>query len=90
MTHRMKPSGIVAKDSFEATSAQSIAHRRESRPTKAIYCRRTLGISGDRSHEKTQQLVLGSNIKLSGFVAYQTGQHGVRKLVLHADDIIHI
>ncbi|EPR4991317.1 primosomal replication protein N [Vibrio navarrensis] len=69
---------------------RALLHRRESRPSKAIYCRILVAGSGERSHEKTQQLVLGSNIKLSGFAVYQTGQHGVRKLVLHADDIIHI
>ncbi|ADV85352.1 primosomal replication protein N [Vibrio vulnificus MO6-24/O] len=47
-------------------------------------------VSGKGSQDITQQIVLGSNIKVSGFVAYQTGRNGVGKLVLHADDIIHI
>jgi primosomal replication protein N len=47
-------------------------------------------ISGQRSQTDTQNLVLGSNVKVSGFVAYQTGRNGVGKLVLHADNITQI
>ncbi|EOD79121.1 Primosomal replication protein N [Grimontia indica] len=47
-------------------------------------------MSGQGSQNKTQHLALGSNIKVGGFLAYQTGRNGVGKLVLHADEIIDI
>jgi primosomal replication protein N len=47
-------------------------------------------VSGKRSHVLTQELVKGSNIKISGFVSYQTGRNGLGKLVLHAEDITQI
>ena len=62
-----------------------------------IYCRMAVVISGniDANNqgmllESTQELVLGSSIKVSGFIAYHTGRNGIGKLVLHAETIIKI
>ncbi|NAX21598.1 primosomal replication protein N [Vibrio sp. V39_P1S14PM300] len=100
MTNRMELSGTVAKPPIRSQSPSGIAHCRfwlEHRSTvieadfpRQVYCRMPVVVSGDRSQALTQNLVPGSSIKVSGFVAYQTGRNGVGKLVLHADNITQI
>ncbi|MDN3697477.1 MULTISPECIES: primosomal replication protein N [Vibrio] len=100
MTNRMELSGSVVKDPIRSLSPAGVAHCRfwlEHRSTvleanlpRQVFCRMPVVISGQRSQALTQELVLGSNIKVSGFVAYQTGRNGVGKLVLHADNITQI
>jgi primosomal replication protein N len=100
MTNRMELSGTVAKAPIRSQSPAGVAHCRfwlEHRSTvleadypRQVYCRMPVVISGKRSQELTQELVIGSHIKVSGFVAYQTSRNGNGKLVLHADNIIHI
>ena len=100
MTNRMELSGTVVKDPIRSQSPAGIAHCRfwlehrsvvvEADLPRQVFCRMPVVVSGKGSQDITQQIVLGSNIKVSGFVAYQTGRNGVGKLVLHADDIIHI
>ncbi|GAD69473.1 primosomal replication protein n [Vibrio proteolyticus NBRC 13287] len=96
----MELSGTVAKPPIRSQSPSGIAHCRfwlEHRSTvieadlpRQVYCRMPVVVSGDRSQALTQNLVPGSSIKVSGFVAYQTGRNGVGKLVLHADNITQI
>ncbi|MBF9001315.1 MULTISPECIES: primosomal replication protein N [Vibrio] len=100
MTNRMELSGTVAKPPLRSKSPAGVAHCRfwlEHRSTvieadlpRQVYCRMPVVVSGKRSNEFTQDLVQGSHIKVSGFVAYQTGRNGVGKLVLHADNITQI
>ncbi|MGF1698670.1 primosomal replication protein N [Vibrio kyushuensis] len=100
MTNRMELSGSVVKEPIRSQSPAGIAHCRfwlEHRSTvveadlpRQVYCRMPVVVSGQRSQAIIQNLVQGSNIKVSGFVAYQTGRNGVGKLVLHADNITQI
>ena len=100
MTNRMELSGTVAKPPIRSKSPSGIEHCRfwlEHRSTvieadlvRQVYCRMPVVISGARSQALTQNLVLGSNIKVGGFVAYQTGRNGIGKIVLHADHITYI
>ncbi|BCL71372.1 Primosomal replication protein N [Vibrio nigripulchritudo MADA3029] len=100
MTNRMELSGTVAKAPIRSQSPAGVPHCRfwlEHRSTvleadlpRQVYCRMPVVISGQKSKELTQELVIGSHIKVSGFVAYQTSRNGNGKLVLHADNIIHI
>ncbi|MCK6265216.1 primosomal replication protein N [Vibrio sp. ZSDE26] len=100
MTNRMELSGSVVKEPIRSRSPAGIAHCRfwlEHRSTmieadlpRQVYCRMPVVISGQGSQAIIQNLVQGSNIKVSGFVAYQTGRNGVGKLVLHADNITQI
>ncbi|EGU30206.1 primosomal replication protein N [Vibrio ichthyoenteri ATCC 700023] len=100
MTNRMELSGTVAKPPIRSKSPSGIEHCRfwlEHRSTvieadlaRQVYCRMPVVISGPRSQALTQNLVLGSNIKVGGFVAYQTGRNGIGKIVLHADHITYI
>ncbi|KII77392.1 primosomal replication protein N [Vibrio renipiscarius] len=100
MTNRMELSGSVAKPPIRSKSPSGIEHCRfwlEHRSTvieadlvRQVYCRMPVVISGARSQALTQNLVLGSNIKVGGFVAYQTGRNGIGKIVLHADHITYI
>lgn len=100
MTNRMELSGTVAKSPIRSKSPSGIEHCRfwlEHRSTvieadlaRQVYCRMPVVISGPRSQATTQNLVLGSNIQVGGFVAYQTGRNGIGKIVLHADHITYI
>ncbi len=100
MTNRMELSGTIAKSPIRSKSPGGTEHFRfwlEHRSTmieadlpRQVYCRIPVVVSGQRSQVLTQDLVQGSNIKVSGFVAYQTGRNGVGKLVLHADNITQI
>jgi len=100
MTNRMELSGTVAKAPIRSQSPAGVSHCRfwlEHRSTvleadfpRQVYCRMPVVVSGQRSQELTQELVLGSNITVSGFVAYQTSRNGTGKLVLHADNITQI
>ncbi|WP_428774981.1 primosomal replication protein N [Vibrio sp.] len=100
MTNRMELSGTVVKPPIRSQSPAGIEHCRfwlEHRSTvieaelpRQVYCRMPVVVSGQRSLALTQNLVSGSNIKVSGFVTYQTGRNGVGKLVLHADNITQI
>ena len=100
MTNRIELSGSIAKEPIRSQSPAGVPHCRfwlEHRSTmveaelpRQVYCRMPVVISGKGSQALTQDLVQGSNIKVSGFVAYQTGRNGVGKLVLHADNITQI
>ncbi|EKO3524356.1 primosomal replication protein N [Vibrio fluvialis] len=100
MTNRMELSGSIAKPPIRSQSPSGIEHCRfwlEHRSTmieadlpRQVYCRIPVVVSGQRSKALTQNLVQGSIIQVSGFLAYQTGRNGVGKLVLHADNIIQI
>ncbi len=57
---------------------------------RQVYCRIQVVVSGERSNAVTLDLSPGCNIRVSGFVAYQTGRNGLGKLVLHADEINQI
>ncbi|PMH42364.1 primosomal replication protein N [Vibrio sp. 10N.286.49.B3] len=96
----MELDGTVIKDPIRSLSPAGVAHCRfwlEHRSTvleanypRQVYCRMPVIVSGQGLNDVTKQLVLGSNVKVSGFVAYQTGRNGVGKLVLHAENIINI
>lgn len=64
--------------------------QQEAGLSRQAYCRLTVVASGLESQKQTEHLVLGSNIKVSGFLTYQTNRNGESKLVLHADNIIDI
>lgn len=100
MTNRMELSGTIVKSPIRSKSPSGIEHCRfwlEHRSTvieadlpRQVFCRMPIVVSGTRSQTLTQNLVQGSSIKVSGFVAYQTGRNGLGKLVLHADNITQI
>ncbi len=100
MTNRIELSGSVAKPPIRSQSPGGIDHCRfwlEHRSTmleadlpRQVFCRMPVVVSGSGVKALTQHLVQGSNIKVSGFIAYQTGRNGVGKLVLHADNITQI
>jgi primosomal replication protein N len=100
MTNRMELSGNVARDPIRKLSPAGIPHCQfwlEHRSTvveanlpRQVYCRMPVVVSGKKLHNITQELVIGSSIKVSGFVTYQTSRNGLGKLVLHAEDITHI
>ncbi|MCF7355685.1 MULTISPECIES: primosomal replication protein N [unclassified Vibrio] len=100
MTNRLELSGTVVKAPVRSLSPAGIAHChfsiehrstvQEANLPRQVYCRMQVVVSGQGSQELTQYLVLGSHIKVSGFVAYHTGRNGLGKLVLHADNITQI
>lgn len=100
MTNRMELSGTVVKAPVRSQSPAGIAHcyfSLEHRSTvleadlpRQVYCRIQVVVSGQGSQAITRDLVLGSNVKVGGFVAYHTGRNGLGKLVLHADNITQI
>ncbi|ENM5743730.1 primosomal replication protein N [Vibrio metoecus] len=100
MTNRIELSGIVAKAPVRSQSPSGVKHCHfwlEHRSTmveadlpRQVFCRLPVVVSGARSEALTQNLVQGSSILVSGFVAYQTSRNGVGKLVLHADKISQI
>ncbi|MBL4829553.1 MAG: primosomal replication protein N [Aliivibrio sp.] len=99
MTNKLELSGVIAKAPVRSLSPAGIAHchfvlehrsvKQEADLPRQVYCRINVVVSGQGSQAITQQLALGSNIKASGFVAYQTGRNGIGKLVLHAEQISH-
>ncbi|MGF1768131.1 primosomal replication protein N [Enterovibrio makurazakiensis] len=100
MTNRIALSGVITNGPIRKQSPAGIPHchfviehrseQLEAALPRQVYCRLPVVISGQGSQNKTQHLALGSNIKVSGFLAYQTSRNGAGKLVLHADDIIDI
>ncbi|MDD1795872.1 primosomal replication protein N [Enterovibrio sp. ZSDZ42] len=100
MTNRIVLSGVITNGPIRKQSPAGIPHchfviehrseQLEAALPRQVYCRLPVVISGQGSQNKTQHLALGSNIKVSGFLAYQTSRNGAGKLVLHADDIIDI
>ncbi len=62
----------------------------EANLPRQVFCRLAVVVSEAGSTTLTQNLVQGSSILVSGFLAYQTSRNGVGKLVLHADKISHI
>ncbi len=100
MTNRMELSGTITKPPVRSKSPSGIEHCRfwlehrseamEAGYMRQVYCLMPVVVSADGSQLNTQQLVQGSCIKVSGFVAYQTGRNGLGKLVLHADNITQI
>lgn len=99
-TNRMALAGVIAKGPIRRQSPAGVSHchfvlehkseQQEAALPRQVYCRIPVVISGQGSQTHTQHLALGSNIEVSGFLAYQTGRNGAGKLVLHADKIIDI
>ncbi|WP_082111342.1 primosomal replication protein N [Grimontia sp. AD028] len=100
MTNRIELAGAITQGPIRKQSPAGVPHchfviehrseQREAGLPRQVYCRLPVVVSGQGSQNKTQHLALGSNIKVGGFLAYQTGRNGVGKLVLHADEIIDI
>jgi primosomal replication protein N len=96
----MELSGIICSAPIRSQSPSGIEHCRfwvehrsvieEAQLPRQVYCKMPVVVSGERSIRFTQNLVQGSNIKVSGFVTYQTGRNGIGKLVLHADQVNQI
>lgn len=97
MTNRLVLTGTIAKHPKRSQSPAGIPHchfvlehrsvQREADLPRQIYCYINVVISGKGQQVLTQDLVVGSNIKVEGFISYQTGRNGIGKLVLHADYI---
>lgn len=100
MTNRIELVGNIAKGPIRKKSPAGIPHcyfviehrsiQQEAGYPRQVYCRLSVVISGLKSQSQTEHLVLGSNIKVSGFLAYQTSRNGENKLVLHAENITEI
>ncbi|ODP98254.1 MULTISPECIES: primosomal replication protein N [Salinivibrio] len=100
MTNRLELAGVISKGPVRRQSPAGIPHCHfvlEHRSTQVeadlprqVFCRLSVVASGQVSTQQTQHLALGSHIKVSGFLAYQTSRQGEGKLVLHADNIIDI
>ncbi len=100
MTNRIELSGSITKPPVRSKSPAGIEHCRfwlehrshamEAGHMRQVYCLMPVVASGNGSQLNTHDLVQGSCIKVSGFIAYQTGRNGIGKLVLHADNITQI
>ncbi|WP_325891015.1 primosomal replication protein N [Grimontia sp. NTOU-MAR1] len=97
MTNRIELAGVITQGPIRKQSPAGIPHchfviehrsdQQEAGLPRQVYCRLSVVLSGQGSQSKTQHLALGSNIEVSGFLAYQTSRNGAGKLVLHADNI---
>nr|WP_086940054.1 primosomal replication protein N [Thaumasiovibrio occultus] len=97
MTNRLELSGVIAKQLRRSQSPAGIPHchfvlehrstQREADLPRQVYAYINVVVSGQGLQALTQDLAVGSHIKVSGFVSYQTGRNGLGKLVLHADNI---
>ncbi|ODP98946.1 MULTISPECIES: primosomal replication protein N [Salinivibrio] len=100
MTNRLELAGVISKAPVHRQSPAGIPHchfvlehrstQLEANLPRQVYCRLPVVVSGQGSTQQTHDLALGSHIKVSGFLAYQTSRQGEGKLVLHADHIIDI
>ncbi|KXI21601.1 primosomal replication protein N [Photobacterium sanguinicancri] len=97
MTNRLALSGVIAKEPKRSQSPAGVPHchfvlehrsyQREADLPRQVYCYINVVVSGKGQQAVTQDLAVGSHIKASGFISYQTGRNGIGKLVLHADHI---
>ncbi|KLV00360.1 primosomal replication protein N [Photobacterium aquae] len=97
MTNRLELSGVIAKDPKRSQSLAGIPHchfvlehrsyQQEADLPRQVYCYINVVVSGQGQQVLTQDLAIGSHIKVGGFVSYHTGRNGIGKLVLHADHI---
>ncbi|MGF1786824.1 primosomal replication protein N [Photobacterium swingsii] len=97
MTNRLVLSGVIAKEPKRSQSPAGVPHchfvlehrsyQREAGLPRQVYCYINVVVSGKGLQALTQDLAVGSSIKASGFISYQTGRNGIGKLVLHADHI---
>jgi len=97
MTNRLELVGNVAKQPKRSQSPAGIPHchfvlehrsiQQEAGLPRQVYCYINVVVSGKGQQVLTQDLVIGSNVKVGGFISYQTGRNGIGKLVLHADHI---
>jgi len=97
MTNRLELVGIIAKKPKRSQSPAGIPHchfvlehrsiQQEAGLPRQVYCYINVVISGEGQQILTQDLAIGSNVKVGGFISYQTGRNGIGKLVLHADHI---
>lgn len=55
--------------------------------SRQVYCRIQVVASGKEIQTFTQNLTLGSEIQVTGFIARHEDQNGLGKLVLHAQTI---
>lgn len=100
MTNRMELAGTISSYPVRKKSPAGIPHcyfvlehrstQQEAGLSRQVYCKLSVVASGVESQKQTEHLMLGSNIKVSGFLAYQTSRNGESKLVLHANNIIDI
>ncbi len=100
MTNRVVLSGVIIRGPARKQSPAGIPHcqfviehrseQQEAGLQRLVYCRLSVVFSGQGSQSQTQHLALGCNIKVSGFLAYQTTRNGSGQFVLHADNIIDI
>jgi primosomal replication protein N len=98
--NRMALTGTVARTPIRSASPSGIEHCRfwlehrsvqqEAGLTRDVYCKMPVVFSSQNASSITQNLVQGSDIKVIGFVVYQKDKNGLGKLVLHAEQIIHI
>ena len=97
MTNRIVLAGLVTKGPIRKQSPGGIPHchfvlehrsmQHEAGLARQVYCRLAVVVSGLESQNQTEHLMLGDNIEVGGFLAYQTNRNGEGKLVLHADNI---
>ncbi|HIF9166583.1 TPA: primosomal replication protein N [Photobacterium damselae] len=97
MTNRLELVGTIAKQPKRSQSPAGIAHchfvlehrsiQQEAGLPRQVYCYINVVVSGKGQQVLTQDLAIGSHIKVGGFISYQTGRNGIGKLVLHADHI---
>ena len=97
MTNRLELVGTIVKQPKRSQSPAGIPHchfvlehrsiQQEAGLPRQVYCYINVVVSGKGQQVLTQDLVIGSNVKVGGFISYQTGRNGIGKLVLHADHI---
>ncbi|GAA03165.1 primosomal replication protein N [Photobacterium leiognathi] len=97
MTNRLELVGFIAKEPKRSQSPAGISHchfvlehrsiQQEAGLPRQVYCYINVVVSGNGQQVLTQDLAIGSNVKVGGFISYQTGRNGIGKLVLHADHI---
>ena len=52
-----------------------------------VYCKMQVIFSGERFESVTEQLKIGVNIEVHGFITLQQSRNGQNRLILHAENV---
>lgn len=97
MTNKLVLSGKILKTPYRTKSPAGIPHcyftlehnsiAKEADFSRKVFCRISVVASGLKSEKATQNLQVGMDVEVSGFVAYQVAKNGLQKIILHAEKI---
>lgn len=63
------------------------SERFEANLLRHVYCQIQVILSGDRFSAITEELKIGVNIQVQGFISLQQSRNGQNRLVLHAENV---